>query len=157
MPTDCYETACEHATNEIDEISAQIERLTRRKELLEKLLEPLKLLVRESGSVAAPITVSDRSNNEFPVTKEAPQASPIVVLVGVPEPEPGPLETPAPIMQVEVEETNGRARRNSRSISHQDVAELAYHLWNKGGQVHGRHEEDWFRAAHELQMSVLHA
>jgi hypothetical protein len=115
MSVDHYEIAWRHATNEIAEIDAQIQRLTSRKELLENLLEPLKLLVCESGSVAIPAT---------------------------------------PVTQPEMEETNIGATRNGRSIPHEEIAGLAYRFWSERGQVHGLHEDDWFRAAHELQNSV---
>ncbi len=154
MSTNCYQIAWEHATNEIAEINAQIQRLARRKELLEKLLEPLKLLLPESGSIAIPATVSDGSNTEPPATEAATQVSPVVLLVDVSEPEPGPLEAPAPMMQPEVEETNVHASRNGASISHEDVAGLAYRFWDERGQVHGHHETDWLRAVHELQNSA---
>jgi hypothetical protein len=151
MSTNCYQIACEHATNEIAEINAQIQRLTRRKELLEKLLEPLKLLVPESGSVAFPVTVSDGSNSEFSATEVATQLSPAVLLADDSGPEPAWLVAPAPKLQPEVEETNLHARRNGGTISHEDIAGLAYRFWIERGQVHGNHEPDWFRAEHELQ------
>ncbi|MGB7265914.1 MAG: DUF2934 domain-containing protein [Terracidiphilus sp.] len=193
MSNDCYEIACEHATNEIAEINAQIERLIRRKELLENLLVPLKLLVPESDPVTIPATVPDGSNSESPATETAAQESPVVVLVDVSQPESGsvaipvmvsdgsnsespatdiaaqessvvlvdvsqpesvPFEDSAPMMQPEVEETNVDARSNGVSIRHEDIAELAYSFWNERGQAHGHHEEDWSRAAHELQNSA---
>ena len=55
------------------------------------------------------------------------------------------------MMQPEVEETNVHASRNGASISHEDVAGLAYRFWDERGQIHGHHETDWFRAVHELQ------
>jgi hypothetical protein len=145
-----YEIAYEHASSEIAEINEQIQRLTRRKELLEKLLEPLKLLVPESGVAAMPATVSHRSNTEFSVAEAATPISP-VVLVGVPEAEPGPLEALDPVEQPDVEEPDLHARRNGRAFPHEDIAGLAYRFWNERGQIHGHHEEDWFRAAGELQ------
>ena len=153
MSTDCYQMAYEHATHEIAEINAQIERLTRRKELLEKLLQPLELLVPESGSVQISASVSDGSNTEFTAPERATQASPVTLVVSVLEPESGSLEALAPLMQSEVEEANIRSGGNSESISHEDVAGLAYRFWNERGQLHGHHEEDWFKAAHELQNS----
>ncbi|MGB8029942.1 MAG: DUF2934 domain-containing protein [Terracidiphilus sp.] len=151
MSTNYYQIARDHATNEIAEIYAQIQRLTRRKELLEKLLEPLKLLVPESGPVEFPASVSDGSNTESSAREASTQLSSVDGLVDVSGPEPGPLVTPAPTMRPEVEETNVHAGRNEESISHDEVARLAYHFWNERGQVHGHHEADWFRAAHELQ------
>ena len=115
MSVDHYEIAWQHATNEIAEVDAQIQRLTSRKELLENLLEPLKLLVCESGSVAIPAT---------------------------------------PVIQPEMEEVNIDVTGNGRSISHEDIAGLAYRFWNERGHAHGLHEDDWFRAVHELQNSV---
>jgi hypothetical protein len=155
MSTSCYEIAFEHATNEIAEIDAEIERLTNRKELLEKLLEPLKLLVRESGSGAFPSRVLEGSNTESAATETAAQVSPVVLLMDVSEPEPGLSEASVPMMEPEVDETNvDDAMGNRGSISNEEVAELAYRFWNERGQVHGYHQTDWFRAAHELQNSA---
>jgi hypothetical protein len=153
MSANCYQTAYEHATNEIAEINAQIQRLTHRKQLLEKLLEPLKLLVPESVSLAIAATASDGSNTEFPASEAITPAS-AVVFVNVPEAEPDSLEAPVPVTQPETGETNIHARRNGRSIAHEDIAGLAYRFWSERGQAHGQHEEDWFRAAHELQNSA---
>jgi hypothetical protein len=151
MSTDCYQIACEHATREISEINAQIESLTRRKELLENLLEPLKLLVPESGAAAIPVEVSEILNIESPESEADPQESAVVVLGYVEQPEYDPFEAPVPTMQPDVEETDLDATRNGRSISYEDVAGLAYSFWIERGQAHGHHEEDWLRAAHELQ------
>ncbi len=154
MSTNCYQIAFEHATKEITEINAEMQRLTRRKELLEKLLEPLKLLVPESGSVANLAMVFGHSNADSPATEVATPVSPVVVLVEVSEPEPVPVEAPAAMVQAEAEKTNVHPRRNGGSISHEDVAGLAYRFWIERGQVHGHHEADWSRAAHELQNSA---
>ena len=147
-----YETAYEHATSEIAEIDAQIERLTRRKELLEKLLEPLKLLVPELAIAAVHAKVSDGSNSEFSAPNAATLA-PSVVLVEAPQVEPGPFEAPDPVIQPTIEETNAHIG-SGRPISDEDIAGLAYRLWNERGRIHGHHEEDWFRAAQELQNSA---
>jgi hypothetical protein len=48
MPTNGYEIALEHATIEIDVINAQIEKLTHRKGLIDKLIDCLRELVPES-------------------------------------------------------------------------------------------------------------
>ncbi len=155
MSTNCYEIAFEHATNEIAEIEAQIERLTSRKELLEKLLEPLKLLVRESDSAAIPAWVSEGSNSDSATAEAAAQVSQAVELADVSEPEPGLSEAPVPLVEPQVEETTvDDAMENGESISHEEVAQLAYRFWNERGQVHGYHQADWFRAAQELQNSA---
>lgn len=83
MTTNCYQIAFEQATREIAAIDAEIRKLTRRKELLEKLLEPLKLLVPEFGSFATHVTVLD---NNLPYSEVATQVSP-VMLMKVSEPE----------------------------------------------------------------------
>jgi hypothetical protein len=154
MSADCYRIASEHAINEIAEINAQIERLNGRKELLEKLLESLKLLVPETGSAALRSKASDSPDSESEAAIGATQVSRVAILIGAPEPEPGPLESPAPITRRDAEETSVHAERIGRSIAHDDVARLAYDHWNQRGQVHGHHEEDWFRAAYELQNSA---
>lgn len=149
MSTNCYQIAYEHAMNEIAEIDAQIQRLMRRKELLGKLLEPLELLVPEAVSTAIPAANSDASNSEASSTEAAPVVSTVVVLV-----DPGPLEDPVPMTHAEAEKANGHARTNGRPVSEEDVAGLAYRFWDDRGRVHGHHEDDWFRAAYELQNSV---
>lgn len=154
MSTNCYQIAFEHATNELAEINAHIERLTHRKELLEKLLEPLRLLIPDPGSVAIHATVSDGVNTESPASEAAAQDSTVAVQADVPEPEPDPLEAPAPVMQPVAEEANLPAGTIGVSISHEDIAALAYRFWIERGQVHGHHEEDWFRAVHQLENSA---
>lgn len=154
MSTNCYQIAYEHATNEVAEINAQIESLIRRKELLEKLLEPLELLVPEFGSIAIPVEAGDSANGELADEEPAAQGSPVMVLVEIAQPESEPLEATAPMMQPEVDATNLRARRNGSSAPHEEVALRAYHFWNERGQTHGYHEEDWLRATHELQNSA---
>jgi hypothetical protein len=127
MSTNPYKIAYERATSEIAEIDAQIERLTRRKELLQKLLDPLEPLLSESASVTIPAAPFYGSDTEIPVPEAPTQVSP-----------------------VEMDETNAHARGNGRSIPHEEIAWLAYSFWNERGQVHGYHEDDWFRAAHAL-------
>lgn len=34
---------------------------------------------------------------------------------------------------------------------HEEIALLAYHLWEEGGRQHGNHEENWYRAQDEIQ------
>src|SRR6202044_1912275 len=159
----CYVIAYEHATNENAEIDEQIEKLKRRRQLLEKLLEPLQLLVPESDAVATPSAASGGLDTEF----SAPEASmdeSSVILVEVPDDPPDPLDASEPTTQQDLEEetieeiddevdvTDVHAR-NGRRISDEDVAALAYRFWNERGESHGNHEEDWFRAMLELQES----
>ncbi len=54
MPIDAYEIARQHATHEITEINAQIEKLTHRKGLIDKLLELFESLDPHSASSDAP-------------------------------------------------------------------------------------------------------
>jgi hypothetical protein len=162
VATLAYERAFERAIHEIAEIKAEIPRLNHRQELLEKALEPLKLLLPEStvpesampesampeSAVAAIVAVDwDGSNREF----SAPEAAQETAVI--PEGEDGRLEAPAPVSQPEAQETDQYERKNGRYISAEDVAELAYRFWSEGGKVHGRHEDDWLRAAQELQHS----
>jgi hypothetical protein len=154
MSTNCYQIAYENATNEMTEIDAQIESLTRRKQRLEALLEPLKHLLSESDSAPIPAAVSDDSNTDFEATEADAEAPAVVVLMEVSESEPGPLEAPAPNEKPEVAATEIDATTNSRPIFHEDVAALAYRFWEERGQAHGHHEADWLRAAHELQSSA---
>lgn len=138
MSTNCYRIAFDHAANEMTEIDAQIERLTRRKQLLEKLLEPLQILLREPGA------------SGFSASQDATPTG-TVALIEMPEHEPGSFNPAALTMQPEMEEASIEERRNRISISHEDVAGLAYQFWNERGQVHGYHEDDWYRAANKLQ------
>lgn len=34
---------------------------------------------------------------------------------------------------------------------HEEIAVLAYHLWEEGGRQHGNHEENWYRAQEEVR------
>jgi hypothetical protein len=168
-----YTAAYEQATNEIAEINAKVENLPRRKELLERLLESLKVLVsefdfaEESDVAEVTATASNGSYANLSVPEAAEEESPDFP-VNVPEAETSPFEHPAPMVLLEVEETGGHAETNGRSIlsesqstpsegrsiSNDDVAELAYRFWDERGRLHGYHEEDWRRAAHELQNSA---
>jgi hypothetical protein len=152
MSADCYQTAYDCAISEIAAITAQLQRLTRRKEQLEKLVEPLRALVSESGSTSIPAAASNGSEFEAPET--AAHAFPFLVSVGASEPETILTENRAPVAQSGAGQPGHHAGRNGRSFSQEDVAELAYRFWSEGGCVHGRHEDDWFRAAMELQNSA---
>ena len=150
MSTDCYQTAYERAIDELAEINEQLERLIRRKELLEKLLEPLKL-VAESAPVAAPAKVQHLSSAEFSDSESEVDAS-TIILIDVPEAGTAPLEIQTQVE--EPEEPGVRAESNGRCFSDDEVAKLAYQFWSEGGRIHGRHEDDWHRAAQELQNSA---
>jgi Protein of unknown function (DUF2934) len=165
-----YAIAYEQAVSEIAAIDAQIQNLPRRKALLEQILEPLKNLVSEFGSreesdfAQAAETASNGSYAEFTdATEESAD-----FLAGVPESESGPFENPPPSIDREEKEAGLHAGSNGQShsiesqttssegriISLEDVAELAYRFWDERGRLHGHHEEDWRRAAHELQHSA---
>jgi hypothetical protein len=150
MSTDCYQTAYECAIDELAEINEQLERLIRRKALLEKLLDPLKL-VAESAPAAKPAKVEHVPGAEFFDSEPEMEAS-SVILVDIPEDGESPLETQTPF--VEPHEHGVKAESNGRYFSDDEVAELAYRFWSEGGRAHGRHEDDWFRAAQELQNSA---
>lgn len=150
MSTDLYQTAYEHTIDELAEINVQLEKLIRRKQLLEQLLEPLRQ-VAESAPVTAP--AADTSISELSVGEESPQAS-AVILVEVPEAEASPFEVETSANEPETEAPNHSAESNGRYFSDDQVADLAYHFWSEGGRVHGRHEDDWLRAAQELQNTV---
>jgi hypothetical protein len=148
MSTDIYQTAYERTMVELAEINEQLEKLTRRKQLLEKLLAPVKLVAE-----SAPVAAAGNSNSEFSARDENPQMS-TVILVDVPEAESSPLETQIPFGEPQSEAPNHHAESNGRCSSDDEVADLAYRFWNEGGRIHGRHEDDWHRAAHELQNSL---
>jgi hypothetical protein len=38
-----------------------------------------------------------------------------------------------------------------RSVSHDDIRQLAHRYWAERGQPHGNPEADWFRAEQELR------
>ncbi|HEY2018632.1 MAG TPA: DUF2934 domain-containing protein [Bryobacteraceae bacterium] len=56
-------------------------------------------------------------------------------------------EIAASRMAAEVPKTGSRQRRIP---SHQEIAELAYSYWDKGGRRGGSALEDWLRAEREL-------
>ena len=49
------------------------------------------------------------------------------------------------------EDSEEAMQSDVKAISDDEVARLAYYFWSERGQVHGFHEEDWRRAAQELQ------
>jgi hypothetical protein len=148
MSVDCYQTAYEQATSELAEIDAAMERLIRRKELLVKLLEPLRL-VAASAPVAVGRSVMDDAEPGNLESEDVLEENPMVLLE-IPEGELESLET----SPEDPEEERDVHARNGRSIEDGKIAELAYRLWNERGQTHGAHEDDWFRAAQELQNSA---
>lgn len=42
-----------------------------------------------------------------------------------------------------------------QALSHEDIARLAYSLWEARGRKHGNPEEDWLQAEAELRQQVL--
>jgi hypothetical protein len=71
MNTHPYQIAQEHATNEVGEITAQIEMLTQRKVRIEKLVELLKDLVPGASEANGAAVVALEHQHEG-ATQEAP-------------------------------------------------------------------------------------
>jgi hypothetical protein len=44
----------------------------------------------------------------------------------------------------------GKSTIDKPGPSHEEIARRAYQLWEERGKPHGSHEEDWYRAQHEL-------
>jgi hypothetical protein len=57
--------------------------------------------------------------------------------VAAPAPVPAPVAAPEPTVDL--------------SHYHEEIARLAYHLWEQSGREHGRHEEHWLRAEQEIR------
>jgi hypothetical protein len=55
-----------------------------------------------------------------------------------------------PTMRTEVP-----AEQPEISISHSDIAALAFQLWQDRGSPHGSPEEDWFQAEQELKSKEI--
>lgn len=45
----------------------------------------------------------------------------------------------------------GYAAMNANDPDHDDIARLAYQLWEESGRPHGAAEEHWFQAEEELR------
>ena len=134
MSNDSFQIAFERATSEITEIDAWIDRLTRRRELLQGAVEPLKRLAAAGGPAIFPNTNADDMKSEGGTDL---------------------IEDPESFSQPQ-EGANGDLENVSASAdSSEDVAVLAYRFWNERGGIHGHHEEDWYRALEELQHSAL--
>ena len=71
-----YQIALEHATNEIVEINALLEELAHRKDVIEKLVELLKLLVPPSGPVDSTAAIVDAPAPEVPAPLAAAHIAP---------------------------------------------------------------------------------
>jgi hypothetical protein len=76
MSANAYEVARQHATIEINEINAQIETLTQRKGLVEKLLALFEQLDTQSSSVQIPVESSGFSSSEVAAPEVAEPQSP---------------------------------------------------------------------------------
>ncbi len=46
---------------------------------------------------------------------------------------------------------SSETQRPAKTPTHEEIAQLAYRFWTEGGCQHGRAEDDWYRAQHELQ------
>lgn len=123
MPTNGYQVALEHATHEINEINALIEKLARRRSLVEKLVE----LLKDVDSPSEPADSSAR-------VADAPAR-----------------ETLLEYAEFEAEPAMEMSEGNSHSLTYDQVAELAHRYWSERGQSHGQHEQDWLRAEQELR------
>lgn len=71
MSINGYQIAIVEATNEIAEINAQLEKLTQRKDLIEKLLGVLKDVATQSESLDASATIPHAPPAEVPATDAA--------------------------------------------------------------------------------------
>jgi hypothetical protein len=161
---DDFQIAFERATREIAEIDVCVTRLTRRRELLEGVAEPLKRLVAEGGGPAIiPNSDADDLNRageggtdlvEDTVSFGDTGSSGNTGSFG------GSFGDTGSFGQAE-EETDGTGEGkvheegDAEANSREDVALLAYRFWNERGGGHGHHEEDWLRAVEELQNSGL--
>jgi|GEM_PF-6192148 hypothetical protein len=77
MSTNAYELARQHANNEINEINEQIEKLTQRKGLIEKLLGVFEELDPQSSSADHPASEAQApevAGTELPEFHSAPEA-----------------------------------------------------------------------------------
>ena len=133
MSPNGYQLALEQATNEEIEINTQIEKLNRRKQSIEKLLELLDNLMPQShpvGALAAhpaPVAAaSELSNSQNHAVPEMHPAANTATFT---------------------------ASENGRPISHDQVARLAFRLWTESGRPDGHHEDDWLRAEKELGLA----
>ena len=134
MSPNGYQLALEQATNDEIEINSQIEKLNRRKQSIEKLLELLDSLMppsRPVGALAAhPAPVAAASELSNSQNHAVPEMHPAANTAAFP------------------------ASENGRPVSHEQVARLAYRLWIESGRLHGHHEDDWLRAEKELRLAT---
>jgi len=167
-----YQIAHQQAVSEIAEINAQLEMLSHRKEMLEKLLGLLQQLAPESNLADAPVSVPDAQDPKAEVTQAAAQEDPADDLAArrvtaqeapafrVSEPEVAANE-PSPSAAEEFRELHAYAESGTqpamkattasgRPNRHEEVAQLAHSFWTERGHTHGHHEDDWFRAEQEL-------
>jgi len=49
------------------------------------------------------------------------------------------------------------AKEDSETPSHEDIATLAYELWEARGGIHGGDERDWLEAEHRLREGKVEA
>jgi hypothetical protein len=124
MPANGYQVAFDRAVNEIGEINAHLEKLTRRKELLEKLVDLLKD-VKVQEDVTDFAAAAHKAQHEY-ANFEAGSAG---------------------------NESEAPASGDGHSYPHDQVAQLAHHFWSERGNGHGSHEQDWLRAEEKLRMA----
>jgi Protein of unknown function (DUF2934) len=122
MSANGYQVAFDRAVNEIGEIKAHLEKLTRRKELLEKLVDLLKD-VEAQENVTNFAAAAHKAQHEY-ANSEAGSAG---------------------------NESEAPASGDGRSYSQDQVAQLAHHFWSERGNGHGSHQQDWLRAEEKLR------
>jgi flagellar motility protein MotE (MotC chaperone) len=170
MPTNFYETAREQACREIADIDSQVLGLAHRKSRLKKLIELLGELESEPQQGSADGVISVVPTPDQPIAAEVlttDVATELASAAAVPETpvaeSVGP-ETPTLAAHLEklheYEQSQARivseaigdtTAEEAHTISHEQIAELAYLLWIDRGYAHGHHQEDWLRAEAELR------
>jgi len=122
MPANGYQVAFDRAVNEIGVINAYLEKLSRRKELLEKLVDLLKD-VKDQEDATNFAAAAHKAQQEY-ANFEAGSAG---------------------------DESEAPVSGDGRPYSHDQVAQLAHHFWSERGNGHGSHEQDWRLAEEKLR------
>lgn len=127
MPTNGYQVAFEQAVNEIGAINVNMEKLTLRKAMLERLVDLLKEIGAQQDAAGPAARIADHpahnTLHEYANFEAGSTAA----------------ENAVPV------------RGNNHFFPHDQVAQLAHRFWTERGYGHGNHVQDWLRAEEELR------
>ncbi|MBL8291142.1 MAG: DUF2934 domain-containing protein [Bryobacterales bacterium] len=113
-----------------------------------KKITPSNSITNEEGTtVEKPVTEPKKG------TRGATTGKATLKKASLAKSESAPVAQPAtkPQKRTMSKSTEAQASEIDLSRYHEEIAVLAYHLWEESGYQHGNHEENWYRAQEEIR------